>query len=112
MTTGGDEGRMLELTDSRALSVIPADRLRRYERHVAAFDLTEEQKLELLTAVYSIMRSFAEIGFGLDSVQRVLPAIFENASNGGPDDVSLGNINDDKEEHAAPARVAGEDGFE
>ena len=32
------------------------------------FDMTEEEKIELLTLLWDIMRRFVELGFGLDSV--------------------------------------------
>ena len=40
-----------------------------YREHLAEFDMTEEQQNELLGVLWNIMRTFVEIGFGLDSVQ-------------------------------------------
>lgn len=45
-----------------SLSVDPA----RYRAEVDAFDITEEQKQELLAILWSIMRSFVELGFDFD----------------------------------------------
>ena len=41
----------------------------KYRAHLEEFDLSEEQESELLAVLWDIMRSFVEIGFGLDSVQ-------------------------------------------
>lgn len=38
----------------------------RYRTEVDQFDITEEQKQELLTILWSIMRSFVELGFDVD----------------------------------------------
>lgn len=43
----------------------------RYRAHLEGFDLTKEQEDELLSTLWDIMRTFVEIGFGLDSVQVV-----------------------------------------
>jgi len=43
--------------------------LKEYSEDLKEFDLTEEQKIELLETLCSIMRSFVDIGWGLDSVQ-------------------------------------------
>jgi hypothetical protein len=40
-----------------------------YREHLAEFDMSREQQDELLGVLWNIMRTFVEIGFGLDSVQ-------------------------------------------
>ncbi len=35
----------------------------RYMAHVEEFDISEEQKIELLQTLWSVMRSFVEMGF-------------------------------------------------
>lgn len=40
-----------------------------YREDLDAFDLTEAQQNELLEVLWNIMRTFVELGFGLDSVQ-------------------------------------------
>jgi hypothetical protein len=52
----------------------------RYYKYVEDFDLTEEQKVELLKTLFSIMSAFVEIGFGVDSVQRLFPALGASAA--------------------------------
>lgn len=75
-------------------------------------DLSEAQARELLAALYDIMHSFVLIGFGLDSVQSVLPMVFRNVSLTKPDAVlSQDNQTTDKDKTDRRSR-AGEDGFE
>ena len=58
----------------------------KYRGHLEPFDLSEAQQNELLATLWNILRSFVEIGFGLDSVQ-----LFSTAEHGlraeitGPD---------------------------
>ena len=40
-----------------------------YRKDLEEFDLTKDQQDELLEVLFNIMRTFVEIGFGLDSVQ-------------------------------------------
>jgi hypothetical protein len=48
---------------------MPLD-INKYRKYVDDFDLTEEQKTELLQTVWSIMESFADSAFGLHPVQQ------------------------------------------
>lgn len=50
-----------------------------YREYLAAFDLTEAQQNELLQTLFNIMRTFVEIGFGLDPVQNIFSGIVEKA---------------------------------
>ena len=51
----------------------------KYRDYLDDFDLDEAQQNELLEVIWNVMRSFVEMGFGLDSVQMLLPAIAEKA---------------------------------
>jgi hypothetical protein len=42
-------------------------------------ELTKEQENELLQALWHIMSTFVDIGWGVDSVQLFLPDLFEKA---------------------------------
>ena len=53
----------------------------KYREHVDDLDLTEEQKAELLKTLWWIMTTFVDLGFRVDSVQYLLPAFAEAASN-------------------------------
>ena len=46
--------------------------LEKYRHHVDAFDLGEEQKVELLQTIWKIMQSFVDRAFGDDPVQHCL----------------------------------------
>lgn len=84
----------------------------KYAPYLEEFDLTDEQARELLTALYEIMRSFVLIGFGLDSVQSVLPLVFRNVSLATPDAVVSRDIQTTDKCETDPADRAGEGGFE
>ena len=63
--------------------------LAEYAPYVADFDMTEEQKRELLETLWSIMASFVSLGFDVgkaDICGQIFPA-FNAASGGGPDGV-------------------------
>ena len=47
----------------------------RYGAEMDQFDISEDQKLELLTTLWSIMRSFVELGFQGDVCAMVFPEI-------------------------------------
>jgi hypothetical protein len=64
----------------------------KYRRHIDHFDISEKQKIELLQTLWSIMRSFAELGYGVDNVQRVIPALAEFSSRAESDALEL-NVN-------------------
>lgn len=55
------------------------------------FDMSEDQKHELLQALWNIMRTMVDIGWGVDNVQYLMPHIFEKA---GRDSVKLLEIED------------------
>ena len=44
--------------------------IRKYRRHVDGFDLTEEQKDDLIRTVWAILESFVDRAFGPYSVQQ------------------------------------------
>ncbi|EJJ27312.1 hypothetical protein [Rhizobium sp. CF142] len=54
----------------RPVSSVPAaPDLEKYRRHVAHFDLSEDQKTELMRTVWQIMQSFVDRAFGEDAAQ-------------------------------------------
>lgn len=56
---------------------LPADsnELEKYRHHIDEFDLTEEQKQELLITLWQIMTQFVDLGFGRDATTLALKAI-------------------------------------
>lgn len=52
-----------------------------YLEHLDSFDLTDEQKTELLQTLWDIMSRMVDIGWGVDSMQLMLPALFNTPAN-------------------------------
>ena len=52
-------------SDRKPLALDPDE----YREDLDDFDLTRDQQDEMLAVLWNIMRTFVEIGFGLDSVQ-------------------------------------------
>ena len=59
-------------SDLKPLALDPDE----YREDLDEFDLTRAQQDEMLAVLWNIMRTFVEIGFGLDSVQ-----VFSTATN-------------------------------
>lgn len=78
----------------------------RYRQDLDGFDLTEDEAREVLAALWSIMASFVDIGFGVDSVQIVL----DLAAQGGVDDEGVddeeGALSEDRDRPEAFNRAA------
>ncbi len=73
-----------------------------YREHIEAFDLTREQQDELLLTLWNIMKSFVEMGFGVDSIHYFIPGLKEEYSVQAPDTVdSVDKINRKNFERAA-----------
>lgn len=47
-----------------------------YRHHLDEFDLTKEQQNELLESLWTIMSTLVDIGWGVDTVQILLPDLF------------------------------------
>lgn len=47
-----------------------------YSHHLGELDLTEDQQKELLQTLWNIMSIFVDIGWGVDTVQMILPDLF------------------------------------
>lgn len=51
----------------------------RYRHHLAGRGLNTDEENALLQALWSIMRSFVELGWGVDSVRTMFPDLFTPA---------------------------------
>ena len=51
-----------------------------YNHHIQDFDLTDEQRAELLGTLWWIMAAFVDLGFGVDSVRYFLPDLAKLSS--------------------------------
>ena len=43
----------------------------KYQHYLADYELTEAQQAELLGALWAMMKTFVELGFGIDPVQQI-----------------------------------------
>jgi hypothetical protein len=57
---------------------VPSFDATKYMAHVEEFDMTDEQKVEFLRTLWSIMAAFVNLGFGVDSV---LPLLTQQAQS-------------------------------
>lgn len=55
----------------------PAD----YKDEMAGFDLTEQQQEEFLRTLWHIMAAFVDLGWGISSLQNVLPGLAQLSEN-------------------------------
>ncbi|WP_316364635.1 hypothetical protein [Candidatus Thiodiazotropha sp. CDECU1] len=70
-----------------------------YREHLEEFGLSREQENELLEALWNILYTFVEIGFGLDSVQLFVAPEDEKASRDSvklveTKDVEMSDVNE------------------
>lgn len=62
-----ETGRLVSTASARVLQVDVAE----YQRYLDDADLSEAQKKDVVEALWSIMVSFVELGFGIHPVQEV-----------------------------------------
>jgi hypothetical protein len=48
-----------------------------YREDIASLNLTREQEDELLQTLWEMMRTMVEIGWGVDTINRLLPELFD-----------------------------------
>ena len=102
----GRDGNAPELPDDQAFPTLKLDP-DEYREDLAEFALTEEQENELLQALWHIMSTFVDIGWGVDTVQLFLPDLFEKA---GQDSGKLLQQKETKTlNQAASKNIAGKD---
>jgi len=81
-----------KVDEANALSAAPPDAFEldagRYSPYLDDIDLTEAQKLELLSALWSIMRSFVELGFDVKICGQMIEG-FVQATDHTQDGVEL-----------------------
>ena len=91
MTTG--LGDLREWFDASAKPVVRID-VERYQEYLDGSGMTDDQKQEFLEALWSIIVSFVELGFGVHPVQEVcgkLPANSPESPKEAFNRVSLGD---------------------
>lgn len=51
-----------------------------YRHHLDGMDISEEEAQQLMAALWHIMQTFVDIGWGVDAVQQIFPDLFEKTS--------------------------------
>lgn len=87
-----------------ALELPPFD-APKYREHLEDCDITEEQMIELLRTLDSIMRTFVDLGFGVDAVQLALPELAQLCESSEADAEFSG------QEESASAKTDGNTGI-
>lgn len=54
---------------------LPVFDAKKYLPHLNEFEIAEEQKIEILKSLWFIMATFAQISYGIDSVQLIIPRL-------------------------------------
>lgn len=73
------------LDEDKPEPAAPPPRLQaeKYKAHLDEMDLSDHQARELLETLWSIMVTFVDIGWGVDSLTIAMPGIFEAESKDG-----------------------------
>lgn len=66
---------------SHAIAGLPRFEPERFINTLDDLDITEAQKLELLSTLWWIMAAFVDMGWGVDSVQYAIPELSKLASD-------------------------------
>ncbi len=66
--------------------------LEEYKHDLSEFDLNEAQKEELLRVLWQIMCAFAELGWGVNSIQLAVPDLTDFSSEPELDELSSINL--------------------
>ncbi|MCI0667485.1 MAG: hypothetical protein L0Y43_05470 [Methylococcaceae bacterium] len=107
VTTELERSETGELTggvpENPSIGHLPMD-VKKYARHVEGFDLTQEQKVELLETLWSILTAFVDLGFGADSVQCLFRDVRPNSLHSGGDPVEDNGPSNDFNQAALKAR--------
>ncbi len=57
-----------------------------YQSYLDDLDISEEQKREVIEALWTIVVAFVDLGFGINTVQNVLPDQYVKSNTGKPED--------------------------
>lgn len=110
LTNGADHGGLKIEFDASTKPTMAVD-VERYQRYLDDTDLTEAEKKEFLQALWNVIISFVELGFGVHPLQEVCgkdAGIDTESAEGGLDALVLDKPNKDENVHGASP----EDGLE
>jgi len=86
LTTESSDVGNDDAVDFSYSSIPPLD-VEKYRKYIEDVDIDAEQQVEFLRVLWSIMATFVDLGFGVDSVQRCLPALAEFSFDAESDEV-------------------------
>lgn len=86
MSTESTDVESDDAVESIYSGVPPLD-VDKYRKFVEDMDISDEECVELLRILWSIMATFVDLGFGVESVQRCLPALAEFSLAASPSEV-------------------------
>lgn len=83
MKDGTEERYENELIEGSALGYPGALQLdpEKYLAYTSEIDISEEQRIELLKMLWSIMSAFVDLGWGVDRLETCIPALKEFTSD-------------------------------
>ena len=73
-----------------------------YREELASLGMTTEQENKLLETLWNIMRIMVDIGYGMDAVQMVVPALMNGSVENSTDKDKPANITANFNDHAKP----------
>ena len=82
----GSNDYLRSADDAQPASALALD-TDRYLPELEEFDITEDQKIEMLQTLWSLMRAFVDIGWGVDSIHHVLPDLAAITSESDADEI-------------------------
>jgi hypothetical protein len=74
----------------------------KYRSYLEDTELSHEQQTEYLKVLWSIMTTFVELGFGVDSVQQALPALAPMKDNSHARTTTTGTVAREMGSHLLP----------
>lgn len=107
LTSGGIKHEFQRSADE-AYSHLPPFDPAEYQEYVEEFDLTDDQKNELLATLWHIMASFVDLGFGVSSLHHVLPALAQISSNCESHEIEENNTTENFKDAAGTMSLEGE----
>lgn len=84
-TTDDPDTTDLATVEPTTVATIPKLDAAKYMAELEDCELSEAQKAELLQTLWFIMATFVDLGFGVDSVTRALPALADFSSSADSD---------------------------
>jgi hypothetical protein len=69
---------MADVKDNKMASNAPKD-MDKYRAMLAEYDLTDDERDEFICMMWSLLKNFVDLGFGVDATSQVLKQLWKNA---------------------------------